>query len=112
MPAVHFVRSSGHNESHLQPFQSEIDAECWNVLYNKEIRCISRGTLLKPFLALRLHIEIFTNGVCKLVTKLSDEKYLRYLALYVILAATEMSYVPNFKINRNSFPVYLGFLSF
>jgi hypothetical protein len=60
---------------------SEIDAEYGDVLHDTEIRWLSRGTMLKRVLALRLEKEMFMNEKGKVVGKLSDEKWLWGLAL-------------------------------
>jgi hypothetical protein len=58
---VNFIRSHGLNYRPFQSFLSEIDAEYGGVSCHREVRWLSRGTVLKRFLALRLEIEMFTN---------------------------------------------------
>jgi hypothetical protein len=48
-------------------FLSEIDADYGDVLHHAEVRWISRGTVLKRVLALRLEIYIFINKKWKIV---------------------------------------------
>jgi hypothetical protein len=60
---------------------SEIDAEYGNALHDTEIRWLSRETMLKRVLALRLEKEMFMNEKGKVVGKLSDEKWLMCLVL-------------------------------
>jgi hypothetical protein len=53
---------------------SEIDAEHENDVYHAEVRQLSRGTVLKRFVALRLEIEMFMNEKDEAVGDLSDGK--------------------------------------
>jgi hypothetical protein len=74
-----FIPSHGLNHHQFQ-FLSEISAEFWDVFYHAEVRWLSRGSMLKRFVALRLQIEVFMNEN-KFVAKCSDEKWLWDLTL-------------------------------
>jgi hypothetical protein len=72
---VNFIRFHGHNHRHLHSFLAEIGAEYRYVLYLTEVRWLSRGTVLKCILGLRLQIEIFMDEKGKVVAEFDDEQW-------------------------------------
>jgi hypothetical protein len=67
MSVLNFSRSHRLNHSQLPAFLAGIDAACGEV-YHTEGRWLSRGTVLKRSLALRLEAEMFMNEKGKVVT--------------------------------------------
>jgi hypothetical protein len=80
--AVNYIRSHGLNHRQIQSL-SEIDSEYEDALHHTEVRWLSRGTVLKSSLTLRLETEMFMNEKGKVVAKVSDEKWLWDISHYV-----------------------------
>jgi hypothetical protein len=59
--AVNFILSHGLSNHHFQSLLSETDAEYSDVFYCIDVRWLSRGMVLKRYLALRSEIKIFEN---------------------------------------------------
>lgn len=56
---VNFIRSRGLKHRQFQMFLEETDAEFGDVLYHTDVRWLSRGSVLKRFVALRNEIQTF-----------------------------------------------------
>ena len=56
---VNFIRSRGLNHRQFKSFLADIDSEYGELLYHTEVRWLSRGNVLKRFLALRNEIASF-----------------------------------------------------
>jgi hypothetical protein len=56
---VNYLRSRGLKHRTLRAFLEEVDAECSDLLYHTEVRWLSRGRVLQPFVALKEEVAKF-----------------------------------------------------
>lgn len=59
---VNFIRSRGLKHRQFQAFLEEMDADFGDVLYHTDVRWLSRGSVLKRFVALRNEIQTFLQA--------------------------------------------------
>ena len=59
---VNILRARGLYHREFQAFLSDLDAKYGDVLYNSDVRWVTRGSLLQQFYSLRSEIDAFLKG--------------------------------------------------
>ena len=72
---VNFIRSHGLNHRQFKSFLVDMDSEYGELLYHTEVRWLSRGKVLKRFLALRNEISLFMKMKNKAIPLLHDPTF-------------------------------------
>lgn len=58
---INFIRSRALNHRQFKDLLKELDADCNDVIYNTEVRWLSRGPMLKRVCCLKNEIQLFLN---------------------------------------------------
>ena len=85
---INFIRAKGLKHRQFQQFLSELESAHGDVLYNTEVRWLSRGRVLRRFYELLPEINAFLHSKDKTVPELIDPEWKWHLAF--LTDVTEM----------------------
>lgn len=77
--SVNFIRSRVLKHRQFQTFLEEMNADFGDVLYHTDVRWLSRGSVLKRFVALRSEIQTFLQANGRDTSVMSDSNWLAEL---------------------------------
>ncbi|MEE6463219.1 hypothetical protein FKM82_005821 [Ascaphus truei] len=79
---VNFLRSTGLKHRTFRAFLEELDAECSDLLYHKDVRWLSQGRVLQRFVALKEEAAKFLEQEPRKFPELEDESWNRDLFFF------------------------------
>uniref|UniRef100_A0AAR2IMY0 SPIN-DOC-like zinc-finger domain-containing protein n=1 Tax=Pygocentrus nattereri TaxID=42514 RepID=A0AAR2IMY0_PYGNA len=82
---VNIIQTRGLYHREFQAFLSDVDAEYGDLLYDSDVRWLSRGTMLKRFYSLRTEIDQFLKEKDRPLHELNDPLWLADLTFLVDL---------------------------
>jgi len=85
--SVNFIRSRGLKHRQFQAFLEEMESDYGDVLYHTEVRWLSRGSVLKRFVALRHEIQTFLAANGRDTSVMLDSSWLADLSFLTDITA-------------------------
>ena len=74
--SINFIRSRGLKHRQFQAFLEEMEADFGDVLYHTDVRWLSRGSVLRRFVALRSEIHTFLQANGRDTSVMDDSNWL------------------------------------
>ncbi|XP_076284494.1 general transcription factor II-I repeat domain-containing protein 2-like [Lasioglossum baleicum] len=100
---VNFIRSRGLNHREFKEFLKDMESEYGDILYNTEVRWLSRGTMLKRVYELRKEIKLFLEMKNNPFPQFDDKDWMCDFAFCVDI--TQHLNTLNINLQATKFPL-------